>query len=59
MAVDFALKFLLAMKCTTTTTVRQRFFGLFSRITWVSRYQEGKTSVDLNEARDVGVLGWQ
>ena len=33
--------------------------GLFSRTTWVSRYQKGKTSLDLNEARDDGVWGWQ
>jgi len=33
------------------------FNGLFSRTTWVSRYQKGKTSLDLNEARDDGVLG--
>jgi len=26
---------------------------------WVSRHQKGKTSLDLNEARDDGVLGWQ
>ena len=32
------------------------FNSLFSRITWVSRYQKGKTSLDLNEARDGG--GW-
>ena len=25
----------------------------------VSRYQKGKTSLDLNKARDDGVLGWQ
>jgi len=30
--------------------------GLFSRTTW---YQKGKTSLDLNQARDDGVLGWQ
>ena len=35
------------------------FHGLFSRTTWVSRYQIGKTSLDLNEARDDGVLWWQ
>ena len=35
------------------------FNGLFSGTTWVSRYQKGKTSLDLNEARDDGVLGWQ
>jgi len=33
------------------------FNGLFSRTTWVSWYQKGKTSLDLNEARDYGVLG--
>jgi len=27
--------------------------------TWVSWYQKGKMSLDLNEARDDGVLGWQ
>jgi len=34
--------------------------GLFSRTTWVSWYQKGKTSLDLNEARDTrddGVWG--
>jgi len=35
---------------------QQPFNGLFSRTTWVSRYQKGKTSLDLNEARDDGVL---
>ena len=33
------------------------FNGLVSRTTRVSRYQKGKTSLDLNEARDDGVLG--
>ena len=32
------------------------FRGLFSTTTW---YQRGKASLDLNEARDDGVLGWQ
>ena len=32
------------------------FNGLFSRTTSVSRYQKGKTNLDLNEARDDGVL---
>ena len=32
------------------------FNGLFSRTTWVSHYQKGKTSLDLNEAREDGVL---
>ena len=31
------------------------FNGLFSSTTWISRYQKGKTSLDLNEARDDGV----
>jgi len=35
------------------------FNGLFSGKTWVSRYQKGETSLDLNEARDDGVLGWK
>ena len=35
------------------------FNSLFSRTTWVSRYPKGTTSLDLNEARDGGVLGWQ
>ena len=33
------------------------FNGLFSRTSWVSWYQKGKTSLDLNEAKDDGVLG--
>ena len=37
---------------TTTTTP-----GLFSNATWISQYQTGKTSLDLNEARDDGDLG--
>jgi len=28
-----------------------------SRTAWVSQYQKGKTGLDLNEARDDGVLG--
>jgi len=35
------------------------FSGLFSGTTWVSRYQRGKTGLDLNEARDGGVWGQQ
>ena len=30
------------------------FSCLFSRTTWVRQYQKGKTSLDLNEARDLG-----
>ena len=36
-----------------------QFNGLFSRTTWVSRYQKDKTSLDLSEATVYGVLGWQ
>jgi len=43
----------------TTTTTLHPFNGLFSTTTWVSRYQKGKTSLDLNGARNGGVLGWQ
>ena len=47
---------------TTTTTILlllllHLFNGLFSMTTWVSRYQNGKTSLDLNMARDDWVLG--
>ena len=31
------------------------FNGFYSRTTWLSWYQKGKTSLDLNEARDDGV----
>jgi len=31
--------------------------GLFSRTTWVSQYQKGKISLDLNEAKHYGILG--
>jgi len=33
------------------------FNNLFSKTTWVSRYQKGKTSLDLNKARGDGVWG--
>ena len=33
------------------------FNGLFSRTTWISRCQKGKTSLDFSEARDDGFLG--
>ena len=33
------------------------FNGLFSTTTWVTWYRKGKTSLDLNEARDGGVWG--
>jgi len=33
-------------------THTQPFNGPFSRTTWVSRYQQGKTNLDFSEARD-------
>ena len=33
--------------------------AVFSWTAWVSRCRKGKTGMDLNEARDVEVLGWQ
>ena len=35
-----------------TQQQQQPFNGLFSRITWVSRYQKGKTNLDFTGARD-------
>ena len=35
-----------------TTTTLQPFNGLFSRTTWVSRCQKGKTNLDFTGARD-------
>jgi len=43
-------------KPTHTTLPLYPFNGLFFRTTWES-WQKGKTSLDLNEARDYGVLG--
>jgi len=44
---------------TTTLLLLYPFKGLFSRITWLRKYQKGKTSLDLNEARGDEVLGRQ
>ena len=41
----------------TLTYLLHPFNGLFSRTTWISQYEKGKTSLDLTEARDGGVLG--
>ena len=35
-----------------TLLLLQPFNGLFSRTTWVSRYQKGKTNLDFTGARD-------
>jgi len=42
--------------CLQLQVLLNLFNGLFSRTTWVSRYQNRKTSLDLNEARDNGLL---
>jgi len=52
--------FCMHVNITSTTTLLlllHPFNGLFSRSTLVSQYQKGKTSLDLNEATDDGVLG--
>jgi len=41
------------------TTKQHPFIGFFSWTTWASWYQKGKTSLDLNEARNDEALGWQ
>ena len=41
----------------TITATTNLFNDLLSRTTSISRYQKGKTSLHLNEARDDGVLG--
>jgi len=44
---------------TSTTTTPIPFNGVFSRAACVSKYQKGKTSLDLNEAKDDGGFGMQ
>jgi len=40
-------------RCKVTVQQQQQLFnGLFSRTTWLSRYQKGKTNLDFTEARD-------
>ena len=39
----------------TTTITTPVYNGLFSRTTWVSRYQKGRTVLDFTEARDDGM----
>ena len=47
--------FILSSNSAIAITVYRPLF----RTAWVRRYQKGKTSLDLNEARGDGVLGWQ
>jgi len=48
-----------AAATTTTTSTTNPFNGLFSRTTWVSRHQKGKTFLELNEAREWRGFGMQ
>jgi len=65
--VSVSSKFVMALSTQFTATAPQLllllllhpFNGHFSRTTWLSRYQKGKTSLDLNEARDDGLLGME
>jgi len=50
-------KFDIVYVLTQTTTTTTTFNCLFSRTTWISQYQKGKTSLDLNEERDGGGFG--
>jgi len=54
---DLCMCICLLVITVTTTTLLHLFNGLFSGTTWVSCYQKGTASVDVNEARDDGVLG--
>jgi len=47
----------LTNKINSTLLCTHPLNGLFSRTTWVSEYQKGKISLELNEARDDGILG--
>ena len=43
-------------KTTTTTTTVRPFNSLFSRTTWISQHQKGKTSLDLNKEEMMGFV---
>jgi len=55
--VEVNLMSCVVITTSTAASTLHPFNGLFSRTTWVSRYQKGKTSLDLNEARGDKVLG--
>jgi len=52
---DLCMCICLLVITVSTTTLLHLFNGLFSGTTWVSCYQKGTASVDVNEARDDGV----
>ena len=49
---DFATEQLQLTTQSPILQLQQPFNGLFSRTTWVSRYQKGKTNLDFTGARD-------
>ena len=51
--------FLPELQFSSTNTTQHPLNGLLSGTTWVSWYQKGNTSLDLNEVRDYEVSGWQ
>jgi len=51
--------FLPELQFSSTNITQHPLNGLLSGTTWVSWYQKGKTSLNLNEVRDYEVLGWQ
>ena len=51
-------KFIVSLPRDATLLLLHPFNDLFSKTAWVSRYQKGKTSLNLKEARDYRVLGW-
>jgi len=58
LAIVTAKYLLLLMLLLLLLLLLHTFNGLFSRTTWVNWYQKGKTSLELNEARNDGVWGW-
>jgi len=60
------LRYILLLNRSSVSTEQQQqllllllhpFNSLFCRTTWESQYQKGQTNLDLNEAKDDGVLG--
>ena len=54
-----AIKRVCVCVCVCVLLLLHPFIGLFPWTTWVIWYEKGKASLDLNEARDDWVLGWQ
>jgi len=45
--------------CAAVLLLLHTLNGIFSRTTCINQYQKGKTSLDLHEARNDGIWGWQ